>query len=51
VAELTRAVIVKATREKRLRPRVVRIDSTVIEAAVKYTTDSGLVSAACRCRD
>src|SRR5206468_3008233 len=35
VAELTRALIVKATREKRFRPRAVRIDSTVIEADVK----------------
>jgi len=44
VAELTRALIVKATREKRFRPRAVRIDSTVIEADVKYPTDSGLAS-------
>jgi len=29
VSELTRALIVKATREKRFRPRAVRIDSTV----------------------
>ena len=33
VAELTRALIVKATRERRFRPRAVRIDSTVLEAA------------------
>lgn len=45
VSELTRALIVKATREKRFRPRAVRIDSTVIEADVKYPTDSGLASA------
>jgi IS5 family transposase len=44
VSELTRALIVKATREKRFRPRAVRIDSTVIEADVKYPTDSGLAS-------
>ena len=44
VAELTRALIVKATREKRFRPRAVRIDSTVIEADVKYPTDAGLAS-------
>jgi transposase, IS5 family len=37
-------MIVKATREKRFRPRAVRIDSTVIEADVKYPTDSGLAS-------
>ena len=45
VSELTRALIVKATREKRFRPRAVRIDSTVIEADVKYPTDAGLASA------
>jgi transposase, IS5 family len=44
VAELTRALIVKACREKRFRPRAVRIDSTVIEADVKYPTDAGLAS-------
>ena len=48
VAEMTRAMIVKATREKRFRPRAVRIDSTVIEADVKYPTDSGLASAGVR---
>jgi len=44
VSELTRAMIVKATRERRFRPRAVRIDSTVIEADVKYPTDAGLAS-------
>src|SRR5947209_16048913 len=44
VAELTRALIVKASREKRFRPRAVRIDSTVIEADVRYPTDAGLAS-------
>jgi transposase, IS5 family len=48
VAELTRALIVKATREKRFRPRAVRIDSTVIEADVKYPTDAGLASSGMR---
>ena len=48
VAELTRALIVKATRQKRFRPRAVRIDSTVIEADVKYPTDAGLASAGVR---
>ena len=48
VSELTRALIVKATREKRFRPRAVRIDSTVIEADVKYPTDAGLASAGVR---
>lgn len=45
VSELTRAMIAQATREKRFRPRAVRIDSTVIEADVKYPTDAGLASA------
>jgi transposase, IS5 family len=44
VSELTRTLIATATREKRFRPRAVRIDSTVIEADVKYPTDSGLAS-------
>jgi transposase, IS5 family len=44
VSELTRALIVKATRERRFRPRAVRIDSTVVEADVKYPTDAGLAS-------
>jgi IS5 family transposase len=48
VAELTRGLIVKATREKRFRPRAVRIDSTVTEADVKYPTDSGLASSGVR---
>ena len=48
VAEITRALIVKATREKRFRPRAVRIDSTVIEADVKYPTDAGLASSGVR---
>jgi IS5 family transposase len=44
VSELTRALIVKATRERRFRPRAVRIDSTVVEADVRYPTDAGLAS-------
>jgi IS5 family transposase len=44
VSELTRALITEATRERRFRPRAVRIDSTVVEADVKYPTDSGLAS-------
>jgi IS5 family transposase len=42
VAELTRALIAKATRERRFRPRAVRIDSTVVEADIKHPTDAGL---------
>jgi IS5 family transposase len=48
VSELTRALIAKATRERRFRPRAVRIDSTVIEADVRYPTDAGLASAGVR---
>ena len=48
VNELTRALIVKATREKRFRARAVRIDSTVVEADVRYPTDSGLAEAGVR---
>lgn len=48
VAELTRALIERATRQKRFRPRAVRIDATVIEADIKYPTDAGLASAGVR---
>jgi IS5 family transposase len=44
VSELTRTLIASATREKRFRPRAVRIDSTVVEADVKYPTDAGLAA-------
>ena len=44
VNELTRVLIVQATRSKRFRPRAVRIDSTVIEADVKYPTDADLAA-------
>ena len=44
VSELTRALIVQAVREKRFRPRAVRIDSTVVDADVKHPTHSGLAS-------
>jgi IS5 family transposase len=42
IDELTRLVIEKAVRETRFRARAVRIDSTVVEADVRYPTDSGL---------
>jgi IS5 family transposase len=42
VDELTRVVIAKARRETRFRAKAVRIDSTVVEADVRYPTDSGL---------
>ena len=44
VNEITRVLIVQATRSKRFRPRAVRIDSAVIEADVRYPTDSGLAA-------
>ncbi|HUJ83748.1 MAG TPA: transposase [Candidatus Acidoferrales bacterium] len=42
VNEISRVAIETARREKRFRPRAVRIDSTVVEADVRYPTDSGL---------
>ncbi len=42
VAELTRQVIAKAVRERRFRPRAARIDSTVVEADVRYPSDAML---------
>ena len=35
-------VIAKARREQRFRPRAARIDSTVVEADVRYPSDAGL---------
>jgi len=48
VHEITRELIQKARREKRFRPRAARIDSTVVEADVKYPTDAGLADAGVR---
>jgi IS5 family transposase len=42
VAELTRAIIGKAQRETRFRARAVRIDSTVVEADIRYPSDGVL---------
>ena len=43
VRKLTRRVGAEtATREKRFRPRAVRIDSTVVQADVRYPTDAGV---------
>jgi len=44
VNELSRLVIGKAQRETRFRPRAVRIDSTVVEADVRYPNDGGLAA-------
>ena len=42
VDELTRCVIAKAQRETRFKPRAGRIDSTVVEADVRYPSDAAL---------
>lgn len=42
VEEIARVVIEKATRETRFRPRAARIDSTVIEADIRYPSDAML---------
>jgi len=39
VEEITRVVIAKATRETRFRARAARVDSTVVEADVRFPTD------------
>jgi transposase, IS5 family len=44
VNDLTRTLIEAAVRERRFRARAVRIDSTVIEADIKYPTDAGLAA-------
>lgn len=44
VAELTRALIEVVVRERRFQPRAARIDSTVVEADVRFPTDSGLAA-------
>ncbi len=42
VAEITRMVIEKAQRETRFRSRAARIDSTVVEADIRYPSDAML---------
>jgi len=44
VHQLSRELIGRARREKRFRPRAARIDSTVVEADIRYPTDSGLAA-------
>jgi IS5 family transposase len=46
VAEITRGLIVKAQREARFQARAMLIDSTVIEADVRYPSDAALAHAA-----
>ncbi len=42
VEEVTRAVIEKARRETRFRARAARVDSTVVEADIRYPSDARL---------
>lgn len=40
--DLIRGLIAKALRERRFRPRALRVDSTVVAADIRYPTDAGL---------
>ncbi len=42
VQEMIRGLISKACHERRFRPRAMRVDSTVVEADIRYPTDAGL---------
>ena len=48
VQEITRVVISKAQRETRFRARAARIDSTVVEADIRYPSDAVLALAGAR---
>jgi IS5 family transposase len=48
VDDLIRTLIVRTYRERRLRPRAMRVDSTVIEADIRFPTDAGLCGDAVR---
>jgi len=48
VEEITRVVIEKAQRETRFRGRAARIDSTVVEADIRYPSDAMLALAGAR---
>jgi IS5 family transposase len=48
VEELTRALVEKATRERRFSVRAMRCDSTVVEADVRWPSDAGLALDATR---
>jgi transposase, IS5 family len=48
VEELTRALLEKATRERRFSVRAMRCDSTVVEADVRWLSDAGLALDATR---
>lgn len=46
VTELTRGIIRATCRERRFRARAIRVDSTVVEADIRYPTDVGLAAQA-----
>jgi transposase, IS5 family len=48
IDEITRLLIEGAVREKRFRPRAMRVDSTVVEADVRWPSDAGLAHDAAR---
>lgn len=48
VSEITRALIRKAEQETAFKARVIRIDSTVVEADVRYPSDAALAHTATR---
>jgi IS5 family transposase len=48
---IIRGVIGVALRERRFRPRALRVDSTVAEADIRYPTDAGLAADAVRVLD
>lgn len=48
IDEITRLLIEGAVREKRFRPRAMRVDSTVVEADVRWPSDAALAHDATR---
>jgi IS5 family transposase len=48
IDEITRLLIETAVREKRFRPRAMRVDSTVVEADVRWPSDAALAHDATR---
>jgi IS5 family transposase len=50
VDEITRLVIGREVREKRFTARALRVDSTVVEADVRYPNDAALATDATRVR-
>lgn len=49
IDEITRVLVETAIREKRLSPRAMRVDSTVVESDVSWPSDAGLALDATRC--